>query len=366
MPRSFHAKPIFRWLTSALTNHQDWSSYWSPFKQWRQSSWQPNSYGAQITAVRTESDRVNSYALKVERRWPGFIAGQHVALLIELNGRQYWRTFSLSQAPSLWRQTGEVEMTIQTQEGGTITPQLPELLTVGTRVRISAAQGQFTAPKPGQPTLMIAGGSGITPIRAILQEIAHRRPDQDVTLLYYNENRAPLFKQEWSVLQQIMPRFKVILIDTAQSGLISPQQLLTHCPDLRHREVFVCGPVGLMAAAQQQLLDLGLNPKQLHQESFGQAPQSAVSEPGEQTAEVYFVQSNKSISSHGQQTLLQLAEQAETQPKSGCRAGICHQCKCHKNNGLVYNTLTQQHSDTGPEDIQLCVSIPLGPVSLEL
>lgn len=368
MPHPSHAKSIFQWLTSALTNHRNWSGYLAPFKQWLRPEWQPNTYGARVCAVRTESDRVNSYSLKIDRRWPGFTAGQHVALLLELNGRQYWRTFSLSHAPSHWQQTGLLELTIQTQTDGTVTPQLPKRLLVGTRIRISAAQGQFKAPAAGQSALMIAGGSGITPIRAMLHEIALTRPEQDITLMYYNENRAPLFEPEWLALQASMPHFKAIMIDTAQSGLINPQQLLTHCPDLCQREVLVCGPPGLMAAASQQLMALGLNPRQLHQESFGQPnrAKSAAPKADQDPVEVYFANSEKSIQSQGQQTLLHLAEQANTQPNSGCRAGICHQCTCRKLKGLVYNTLTQQHSDTGPEDIQLCVSVPVGPVSLEL
>ncbi len=355
------------WLSQALTNQRRWGDYLAPFRPWWQPQKSANLHGTRVVSVRAESDRVHTYVLQPDRRWPGFVAGQHVAVQVELNGRLYWRTFSLSQAPSHWQQTGLIELTIQTQPQGTVTPQLPTLLTAGSRLRITPAHGRFTAPKTTAKALMIAGGSGITPIRSMLQQWVHQNPTHDITLLYYNAGREPLFKAEWSALEQSMPHFRAVMIDTETSGLIQPQQLLSHCPDLSQREVFMCGPAGMMQAAHEQLLGLGLDPAQLHQESFGQAaviPANA-GHDGEPVS-VHFSQSNKSINSTGSHTLLQLAEQADTLPNSGCRAGICHQCKCRKTKGLVYNTLTQQHSDTGPEDIQLCVSIPLGPVSLEL
>ena len=66
------------------------------------------------------------------------------------------------------------------------------------------------------------------------------------------------------------------------------------------------------------------------------------------------------------QTLLDLAEQEGLKPVSGCRIGVCHQCICNKKQGRVYNTKTKQYSDTGAEEIQLCLSVPVGHVELEL
>ena len=65
-------------------------------------------------------------------------------------------------------------------------------------------------------------------------------------------------------------------------------------------------------------------------------------------------------------TLLELAEEEGLTPVSGCRQGICHQCICKKKQGRVYNTKTQEYSDSGPEEIQLCLSVPVGTVELEL
>ncbi|WP_156499396.1 2Fe-2S iron-sulfur cluster-binding protein, partial [Oleiphilus sp. HI0061] len=65
-------------------------------------------------------------------------------------------------------------------------------------------------------------------------------------------------------------------------------------------------------------------------------------------------------------TLLEISENQGLKPVAGCRMGVCHQCICKKKTGRVFNTRTQQYSDTGEEEIQLCVSVPVGKVELEL
>ena len=64
--------------------------------------------------------------------------------------------------------------------------------------------------------------------------------------------------------------------------------------------------------------------------------------------------------------LLALAEAAGLNPRYGCRMGICHQCSCRKTGGTVLNRLTGKPSGPGEETVQLCVSVPAGPVTLEL
>jgi ferredoxin len=65
-------------------------------------------------------------------------------------------------------------------------------------------------------------------------------------------------------------------------------------------------------------------------------------------------------------TLLEQAEGLGITPLSGCRIGVCHQCICKKKSGIVFNTRTQEYSDTGSEEIQLCISVAQGDVILDL
>ena len=65
-------------------------------------------------------------------------------------------------------------------------------------------------------------------------------------------------------------------------------------------------------------------------------------------------------------SLLEQAEQAGLSPQFGCRMGICHTCTCRKTAGSVRNLVTGEVSSADDEDIQICVSVPVGDVELDL
>jgi ferredoxin len=64
--------------------------------------------------------------------------------------------------------------------------------------------------------------------------------------------------------------------------------------------------------------------------------------------------------------LLEQAEDAGLDPAHGCRMGICNTCSCRKTAGTVRNLLTGEVSTAGEQQIRICVSVPLGDVTLEL
>ncbi|VAW47573.1 Flavodoxin reductases (ferredoxin-NADPH reductases) family 1, partial [hydrothermal vent metagenome] len=306
--------------------------------------------------------------LKPSKNWSQHIAGQHISIQVEINGIRYQRIFSISSSPNHHRQTGLIELTIRKQDHGKVTQWMANHLQHGTTVRISAAQGEFTLPNHTKPLLLIAGGSGITPFRSFIHQLAAKNSQQDVHLIYYNQSITPLFAEEWQDLTQSLNKLKVSLIDTDVDGLISTQQLLKICPDFNHRKTYLCGPHGLITTSRDLLIEQGVEAQDIHHELFGPKPVCRTSSINskQQDSMVTFTESNTQIKSAPQQTLLELAENADLNPPSGCRMGVCHQCKCSKKQGVVYNTLTDTYSDTGTEDIQLCVSIAVGDVTVDL
>ena len=80
---------------------------------------------------------------------------------------------------------------------------------------------------------------------------------------------------------------------------------------------------------------------------------------------VRFEGSDLEIDNDGR-SLLEQAEEAGLQPESGCRMGICHTCSCTKRAGSVRNLLTGEVSDTEDEQIQICISAPVGDVAIEI
>jgi hypothetical protein len=120
--------------------------------------------------------------------------------------------------------------------------------------------------------------------------------------------------------------------------------------------VFVCGPPALVDAVRSHC-------DNVISESFV-PPTFTV--PTESTGgTVTFAESGVEVTDDGQPLLVQ-AEAAGLTPESGCRMGICHSCTRPKTRGVVRNLITGAVSSAECEDIQICVSAPVGDVAIDL
>ncbi|HEU4360120.1 MAG TPA: 2Fe-2S iron-sulfur cluster-binding protein, partial [Mycobacterium sp.] len=120
--------------------------------------------------------------------------------------------------------------------------------------------------------------------------------------------------------------------------------------------VYVCGPPALVTAVREHC-------EYVNAESFV-PPVFAVSADGA-GGRVTFADSGVAATDDGR-PLLEQAESAGLQPAFGCRMGICHSCTCRKTRGAVRNLVSGAVSTAEDEDIQICVSVPVGDVELGL
>lgn len=357
-------------LAQSLTLLPSFMAYFEPFIQQCLPMWRVQGVRTKVLAVRLENMDMYSLVLKPNRAWRGFHAGQHVQLTVQKNGAWQTRTFSISSAPADFVRTGKIELSIRVQPQGLITPWLKEYLAnaASAYVSLSQAQGEFVLPLHDKPLLLVAGGSGITPFRAILQHLAQTHSSQQVQLIYYaREAGLHVFEQELVAISQALPNIKITLLNDKEHGLFSAEQLLKHCPDYAKRHIMLCGPVPMLGLIRSTLADLNFPAEQLTYEYFGAAP-LAVERLAEGSALVSFKRAKLSteMAAKQSQTVLTLAEDLGLKPLSGCRAGVCHQCVCRKESGVVLNTLTGKESGTGAEEIQLCVSVPRTDLIVDL
>jgi ferredoxin-NADP reductase len=352
-------------FSMALVNNANLKSYAEPLIQPLFPLWSANDYRAEVKKVRSESQNCYTLVLKPTKQWPGFQPGQYVELQVIKNGAKVSRCFSISSAPEQFAQFGTIELTIRAQDKGRITPWLKQALTETSAVGLSAAQGDFIIKDRSRPILMIAGGSGITPFRSYLTSQSMIAPTQKASLLYYTRNQNEhLFSQELNSISYCNKNINTHFISTAEMGHFSLKQMKKQCPNYLDYDIYICGPNSMIKEVNNVLLDAKVNEKNIYIERFGPAPVdfSKLDKAGT----VNFSQSRKSAELGSHTSLLALAENIGLQPESGCRMGICHKCSCRKKSGVVYNTLTNSYSDTGQEDIQLCVSVPVGEVIIEL
>jgi ferredoxin-NADP reductase len=350
--------------------HRIWRSrIWAPLNEaaaWERlatalnPSWSLSEPRARVVAIKDEAPGVRSLWLRPNRHFAGFSAGQHALLEIEVNGSRQGRCFSFSAAP---RADGLVRLTIKAPMGGAVSNGAHALVP-GQVVRLSQAMGQFAPRYSEGGLLFVAAGSGITPMLSHLHALADAGSTRDVVLVHSVRAAADaLFADELAALRRRLPGLRLVSHYSAIEGRLDETAVAGIVADWTLREALVCGPDGFMRILEGMYAHAGMA-ERVQSESFGRrampvdahAPQHAVS----------FARSGVQFSAAAGQSLLDAAQVAGLNPRSGCRRGICRTCQCRKQSGTVLNQLTGIVSGPGEEWIQLCISTPQSAVEIAL
>ena len=190
-----------------------------------------------------------------------FQSGQYAELLFIRRGLWMPHPFSFSQA----HDGKTLRFTIKAY--GRYTQRI-ERLHSGTRLLIDGPLGVFTANRARrEKILMIAGGIGITPLRALAEELAPQ--GRDLLLLYGAQNESAfIFRTELAALAGRYPNFHIHYAPSNEMGRIDAALLTKLAPDLSDRESFLCGPPAMIASLRIALRDLGTPDSQIHFERF--------------------------------------------------------------------------------------------------
>ena len=357
-----------QWVSQSLTQENQITAYLEPLIQVVLPGWTTDAVRSKVIQVRPETNDVYTLVIRPGKRWKGFKAGQHLQITAEQNGSLQTRFFSVSSAPAYFKKTGLIEMSIRVQEGGRVTPWLRDTFAAGGICNLSPAEGDFTLPEGNQPVLMIAGGSGITPFRSMLSQMAASGDKRDAHLMFYVRDASnALFQEEFEKIAAEHDNIRVTFMNSAEKGVFSAEHIKEVCSDFAERKVMICGPTPMIQLVRQVVSGEGVSADNIMFEYFGAAP-IELDRADAKDAYVSFEKGGVAAMSSAENpvSLLELAEQNGLKPLAGCRVGVCHQCKCTKKSGVVLNTLTGQYSDTGREDIQLCVSVPVNDVVLDV
>ncbi|MBA4285135.1 MAG: hypothetical protein C0434_06340 [Xanthomonadaceae bacterium] len=323
---------------------------------------------AEVVAIRHQTDDSVTLSLRPNGNWQGFRAGQYVRLTVEIDGVR--RTRCYSPANSVHATDGLIELTAKTHAGGFVSKFLKQRLTVGTTVGLSQAEGRFALPdaRPAR-VLLISGGSGITPVMAMLRTLTDEGFAGPISFLHYsNAAKDQIYAAELAGIAAMFPNLQLLrgYAEPNQGGELEGLFCRAHLnavPDFADAEAFLCGPPGMMKAVQKLWADEGIG-ERLHLEHFSAAP-AVLADSANAEGDVRFIRSERLAQNSGA-TLLDQAEAAGLKPESGCRMGICHACTCRKASGRVRDIRTGEISDAGEADIQICISVPVGTVTLDL
>ena len=313
----------------------------------------------------------------------GYRAGQFVTLRLLVEGQVVTRCYSISNAPS---DNNTLSITVKKVAGGLVSNALHDSLEVGQELNVAAPAGSFVLPKQHPEAcnyIMIAGGSGITPIISLLQNILEEHAPAKVHLIDANSNQNTIiFKQHIAALQQKYPQnLDVKHVLSSKSGRLSVErlgELLDKIPYATENNThfYICGPQGLKDIASQSLAAINTQQKRIHQENFTTAPPSsdakAIEENHTHVIAPYSqpgTPESLSVSLNGQltkikplenETILEAAIRSGVNPPYSCMSGICGSCRAKLNEGEVHmeNASGLSSEELQEHNILTCQAIP--------
>jgi ferredoxin-NADP reductase len=233
---------------------------------------------AEVVDVVDETPRVRSLMLRVPD-WPGHVAGQHVDVRLTADdGYQTQRSYSISSAPA---SDQRITLTVERLDDGEVSPYLAGELHAGDKLELRGPIGGYFVWEAalGCPLLLVAGGSGICPLMAMLR-LRHESGSTVPTRLLYSSRSLEevIFHDELDTLVAAGTGLEVIhTLTRAQPADWTGQRrridaaMLTEVawPPTERPLIFVCGPTPLVESVAESLVQLGHEPTRIKTERFG-------------------------------------------------------------------------------------------------
>jgi ferredoxin-NADP reductase len=229
-----------------------------------------------VAAVREETPTARTIVLDVPG-WSGHQAGQHVDVrLTAPDGYSAQRSYSIASPPG---GTG-LELTVQRLADGEVSPYLTEVLAPGDPLELRGPIGGWFvwSPTSGGAVLLVAGGSGVVPLMAMIRARALSGSRAPFRLVYsVREPETALYASELAELAAADTGLEVTYVYTRSTpagwprpvGRINADILTAGQAARPGLSVFVCGPTGFVEAAADLLVDAGHEPGTIKTERFG-------------------------------------------------------------------------------------------------
>jgi ferredoxin-NADP reductase len=231
-----------------------------------------------VVAFHNETATARTITLKVPD-WPGHIAGQHVDVrLTASDGYSAVRSYSIASAPN---SDTHIELTVERLRDGEVSPYLTQELTVGDRLELRGPIGGWFVWRTQQtePIQLVAGGSGIVPLMAMIRSRLSTGIAAPFRLLYsVREPEAVLYRDELEALPNDEHSMSITYAYTrlAPKGWPRPPgridvALITNTtwPSNLAPTCYVCGPTSFVESAAGLLSASGNNSDKIRTERFG-------------------------------------------------------------------------------------------------
>ncbi len=228
---------------------------------------------ATVVSLRDETPTARSLVLKVPG-WPGHQAGQHVDVrLTAPDGYQAVRSYSIASVPAGER----VELTVEVAPDGEVSPYLAQVASAGDRFEVRGPVGGWFVWRPEQtePVQLVAGGSGVVPLMAMVRRHVSSASPAPLRMLYSARRpEAVIYRDELSrtatgeltyAYSRATPHDWPRPPGRIDAGLIAAT---TFSPELAPT-CYVCGPTGFVENVADLLVRAEHDPSRIRTERFG-------------------------------------------------------------------------------------------------
>jgi ferredoxin-NADP reductase len=324
--------------------------------------WSSRELRGRVEEVVPETDDAATLVIRPGWGWRyDHRPGQYVGIGIQVDGRFQWRSYSITTPPK--RKGRTIAITVRAMPEGLLSSHLVHGLAPGTVVRLALPEGDFVLPDPPPARILfLVGGSGVTPVMAMLRTLDRRGTMPDVVMHYSSPTaERMIFRRELEELEARNEGLTVHRLHTDTDGMLDLADLDDLCPDWRERETWACGPAPMLDAAEEHWEGHGAA-ERLHLERFT----LELGGDGGEGGTISFRNSHKDIEVDGATTVLEAGEQAGVGMPYGCRMGICHTCTLTLVSGTVRDLRNGEEFGQPNEPVQTCVTAAVGDCVLDI
>ncbi|MET0900092.1 MAG: MOSC and FAD-binding oxidoreductase domain-containing protein [Mycobacterium sp.] len=343
----------------------------------------------EVVAVHDESRHVRSVSLADPdgAALPKWLPGQSVTLRVQTDDHHLLiRNYSLSNQAG----SAVYRISVKRESHGVASAYLHTHVRVGDRIDVAAPRGTFFLAAGDAPVILLSVGVGVTPVLAMLHELARAEPQREVWWLCgaRDSSEHPFSAESRTLLNRLPHSYSHIFysrpspadrqgIDFTERGRLSVGAMgALGLP--RDADAYLCGPPQFMTELSSALVDHGLDPARVHTELFGAAaaltpgiastsipPHLPVGPPGP-GPEIQFARSGIAAPwGPPSASLLEFAESCDVPTRWSCRTGVCHNCETALLSGTVrYDPEPLEPPAEG--NILICCAQPAEAVVLDL
>ncbi|HCW4115906.1 TPA: ferredoxin reductase [Acinetobacter baumannii] len=301
-----------------------------------------------------------SLTLKCNRLVKMGAAGQHHPVIVEISGRRYERTYSLTQIDA-----EHLRLTVKKVADGIVSNWFIAESKIGDVFELGQPYGDMQQNIQTPKLIMLAAGSGITPMLSLITAIkqSQQLEKTQVQLLYWVKQRSDAaFTEYFEQVAEQNPNFSYQVFytqETPNDERLNAEHLAL-VDGIENSTVYACGPSGFVSTVEQ----LFEKAPTVLTEAFSLTNESSADDIG--YVNVTLTQSNKVIAIPKGQSILVSLEHEGLKPTHGCRMGICNKCVCSKTQGSTRNLLNGSQNTEPSQLLKICVNSAQSDLVIDL